>query len=308
MRKKITALLPALICVLALTGCQCNHEWDEANCQTPKTCRICQQTEGTVLGHDWQAATCQEPMTCAVCGLAQGEPLSHSWEDATCASPRRCSYCGLTSGEALSEHTWQDATTETPKTCAVCGITEGERIITDARFTTDNNRALFGCWQGSMTLSGTDLSLEGYVDQVACTVTLCFGPDGSLDLMLDFQDKEAFLAQLYQGTQEQIYQQLDQLGLSREESDQVFADRYGQTLEEYAPTVWEGVDWDAMIAAHCAEYVYYAEDYLIFTARSWQDTFAENGCILSGESLTIPNAYIAAGQTLELTRSDGPTP
>ena len=29
------------------------HSWIKANCDTPKTCSVCQETEGDALGHDW---------------------------------------------------------------------------------------------------------------------------------------------------------------------------------------------------------------------------------------------------------------
>ena len=47
------------------------HEWVEATCTAPKTCKTCGETEGEALGHDWKEA----PKTCTRCGATEGEKL-----------------------------------------------------------------------------------------------------------------------------------------------------------------------------------------------------------------------------------------
>ena len=100
------------------------HDWGEADCTTPKTCSVCNTTEGEPLGHKWVAADCDTPKTCSVCSVTEGEALGHTWTDATCTTPKTCSVCKATEGESLG-HTWTDATCTTPKTCSVCKATEG---------------------------------------------------------------------------------------------------------------------------------------------------------------------------------------
>ena len=53
----------------------CEHSWDNATCDTPKTCKLCGATEGEALGHRWADATYTAPKTCSVCGATEGEPL-----------------------------------------------------------------------------------------------------------------------------------------------------------------------------------------------------------------------------------------
>ena len=68
-------LIAAMLCFL--TGCGCQHEWQEADCLNPKTCIKCGKTEGEALGHDWKEADCFNPRTCTRCGETEGEALGH---------------------------------------------------------------------------------------------------------------------------------------------------------------------------------------------------------------------------------------
>ena len=86
MKKFCVAALTAVLC-LSLAACgECKHEWKEADCENPKTCSLCGETEGKALGHDWQGGDCQNPQVCARCGK-EGEVLdTHQegeWEKTT---------------------------------------------------------------------------------------------------------------------------------------------------------------------------------------------------------------------------------
>ena len=80
----------------------CKHEWIEATCSAPKTCSLCEKTEGTPLGHKWIAATCEIPKTCKNCSSLSGEALGHNWTEATTEKPKTCKACGKTEGSPLS--------------------------------------------------------------------------------------------------------------------------------------------------------------------------------------------------------------
>lgn len=298
--KKVFVLLLALACLVVCTGCFCGHQWVEASCLEPKTCPLCGKKEGEALGHRWQDATCQAPQTCEVCGESQGEKVDHQWLDATCNAPKTCKWCGKVEGEAL-EHSWQNATTEAPKTCAACGATEGERIITDERFTTAANQELFGAWETEMTMSGQEMSLAEYVDEVAFVITVHFGEDGNLEIKASFQDMEGFVSNLVAVTQEMIYLQFEGMDITRDEADVMFEDTYGMTIAEYAEGIWTVVDWNAMLAIYADEYVYYAENGSINIAGSWEEEFETSSYTLVGDVLTIVDSD---GTTLELTRAE----
>lgn len=120
-----------VICVIALafclTACGCEHEWNDATCTTPKTCKLCDATEGEVAAHQWQDANCVAPKTCKDCGATEGEVADHIWAEATCTTAKTCTACNETEGEALG-HTWADATCTEAKTCTVCTEKEGEAL------------------------------------------------------------------------------------------------------------------------------------------------------------------------------------
>lgn len=122
-------ILVILVVALAfcLTACGCEHEWNEATCTTPKTCKLCEATEGEVKAHQWQDATCTTPKTCKDCGATEGDVAAHVWEAATCTTAKTCTACKETEGEALG-HTWVDATCTEAKVCTVCSENEGEAL------------------------------------------------------------------------------------------------------------------------------------------------------------------------------------
>lgn len=113
MKRRLSLLLCLLLCVQVFTGC-CSHEWEEANCEQPRTCIECGREEGEKGDHDWKKATCEHPKTCTVCGKEKGDLGDHKWKDATGTEPETCKYCGKTWCEA-NGHSWEGTT------CRDCG-------------------------------------------------------------------------------------------------------------------------------------------------------------------------------------------
>lgn len=107
MKRYLSLLAMMILCVCVFTGCQCSHEWTEADCITPKTCTKCEETEGEALGHNWEEATCTAPKTCTVCGLSEGEAQAHVWTEVSCAAPKTCEGCGLTEAKHWSIPGWK---------------------------------------------------------------------------------------------------------------------------------------------------------------------------------------------------------
>lgn len=122
MKRMILAVILVMAMAFCLTACGCEHEWEEATCIAPKTCKLCEKTEGEVApaGHDWEEATCTAAKTCKLCSETEGEALGHTWEEATCTEAKTCTVCAETEGEALGHETgwWK---VEKKATCAELG-------------------------------------------------------------------------------------------------------------------------------------------------------------------------------------------
>ncbi len=116
----------SLIVVLYFAFKPCQHKWIDATCDTPKTCSVCEQSEGEPLKHQWKNATCDSAVTCVLCSDTAGTALGHQWRVATCVKAKTCSVCNKTDGNPLG-HDWQKATCTNPKTCVVCNKTKGKK-------------------------------------------------------------------------------------------------------------------------------------------------------------------------------------
>lgn len=154
--KKVILPLMFLLSVL-LAGCQCEHEWVEADCVTAKTCSVCEEVEGEPLGHSWQEATCEEAKQCERCQAAEGEPLGHSWQEANCTQPKHCERCGETEGEPLghSYDRWTVVQGMMERSCWKCKDKQTQEI--DRKVLAED--FLIGKWIGDHCTNG-----EKYVD------------------------------------------------------------------------------------------------------------------------------------------------
>ena len=89
-----------LVFCLTFSGCGCKHDWQDANCQGPKTCALCGKTEGEAGTHHYKifetAPTCTEPgyrvNACTVCGLEEKTPIADPAGHTSLGG--RCIICG----------------------------------------------------------------------------------------------------------------------------------------------------------------------------------------------------------------------
>lgn len=55
--KRLISFALVLAFIFSMAACGCKHEWQEATCTAPKTCSLCDETEGEVAGHQPSAQT-----------------------------------------------------------------------------------------------------------------------------------------------------------------------------------------------------------------------------------------------------------
>lgn len=283
MKRNLYILVLVLVLSLALTGCQkpCEHEWEDANCEDPKTCELCDETEGAPLGHTWKAATCNAAKTCEVCEKVDGEPLGHTWVDATCEDPKTCSTCKTEEGEALG-HTWVDATTEAPKTCTTCQVTEGDPIDTDDRFVTADCEFLFGNWSGEYVQTFEAMGLSSDI-KLTFDLTMTFNNDGTMEMVLG-PNPDTYHAEMKVYMTEVMYLTFEAEGMSRAEADAGILATYGMTMEEYIDTAVAELDPED--ETYEEELVYYVEDDTIYSAYDWDEDMEPMTYTLEGDTLT----------------------
>ncbi len=289
-KSTISLLLALLLCLsLVLTGCGCKHEWEKANCEDPKTCELCGETEGDAKGHDWKDATCEEPKTCSECKKTSGEALGHTWVDATCEKPKTCSVCNKTEGET-AEHTWEEATTEAPKTCSVCQKTEGEKITTDSRFKTSACKDLIGTWEGTIDMPGESFVDVSYTHTVPLKYTITFHNDGKYHEILTYADKDAFVLDLENFCADMLYAELEKQGLSKDQADAAVKTQFGKDVKEYAKTAMADpavAISDSNLAKAEVNAVYYVADGKVYSGANWNATMGSDTYSITGDKLTI---------------------
>ena len=84
-KRNLVASLLLLVVVMGmligLSACKalCNHEWKDATCTDPKTCTLCQKTEGNALGHTGGTATCTAKAICTTCNAEYGDLAAHNY-------------------------------------------------------------------------------------------------------------------------------------------------------------------------------------------------------------------------------------
>ncbi len=161
MRKAIAGLF-VILTVTIMTGCGCNHEWEEATCLKPKTCSLCGKQEGSVTAHEWKEANCTEAKTCEVCQATEGEPRGHNWEEATCERPKTCLVCNATEG-LKADHSVQVGI------CAVCGDSVNYDLVKNIKSYIDTAYAILYSYANNLSdIRGSKADKAIYLHSGVC--------------------------------------------------------------------------------------------------------------------------------------------
>lgn len=256
----VSRVLPLLILLgLLLTGCGCKHEWQSATCDTPKTCSLCQLTEGEALGHAWADATCETAKTCSTCQKTEGEPAGHKWEDAT---------------------------TEAPKTCSVCQKTEGEKIVTDSRFTTAANKELFGTWKGVIKMPGSEFIDKAFTGTLELDYSIIFNNDGSYQEITKLANEEQFVQSVEQFYIDQLYKEFTGMGYTQAQADEAMKTTYGMDTKAYAKKLASAFNFENLFA-NDIKGVYYVAEGKLYSGNAWDKTLDSDTFTISNNTLSI---------------------
>ena len=111
----------ALVLTFSLASCNksCEHVYDDC---ADIECNLCGETRDSM--HSWKDADCVTPKTCTVCQKTDGEALGHTAEadDGNCTTDIKCATCGavVTSGKTQHVAHADDGDCTTPVTCTEC--------------------------------------------------------------------------------------------------------------------------------------------------------------------------------------------
>lgn len=260
-------VLLLILMSLLLTGCECRHDWQAADCNTPKTCSKCNATEGEVLDHTWADATCETPKTCTACNKTEGDALGHKWEDAT---------------------------TEAPKTCSVCQKTEGEAINTDPRFTTAASKELFGTWKGIYTIPGTFID-PAFTKTLDMEISFIFNNDGSYQHTVKITNQGNFIQSAEQFYIDEFYKAFAILGLSKDQANEAMKAQYGKDVRGYSQMLAAAYNLETLFERDDTG-VYYVADGKVYTGEKWDGTLQSDTYFIAGNLLSM-EAYPGASLT-----------
>lgn len=147
-----------------------NHTWENATCTTPKTCSVCNQTEGEPLEHTY-TNSCDT--TCDVCSNSRS--IEHTYSS-TCDD--KCNICE-TERTGDGSHEYSEATHDAPATCQHCGKTIGEKIPYASKVVVDATEITLYIDE-EVTFTTSVLPAEA-PQGVSYTIRLLEGADATID-------------------------------------------------------------------------------------------------------------------------------
>ena len=92
--KKYICILLAMVCLLSLAGCACEHQWLHATGGHGQYCDKCgefENLEEPCHFPSWEMPDCENPRRCMSCGELEAEAKPHTWSE---EEPAICTECG----------------------------------------------------------------------------------------------------------------------------------------------------------------------------------------------------------------------
>ena len=203
-RNMLAVCLLLLGVMLLFAGCSCRHEWQDATCTAPATCRLCGETEGeAATDHQYheevrEAATCGKEGTkvfsCKHCEETYTESIAatddHKYQTTVTETPAcregtktfTCSVCGDSYTEAIpasAQHTYKSYVQPLPTcekegarvyTCSACGHSYSEVIppLASHSYTSTTQRQA-SCWQSGIIRYTCSVCRDSYIQEYTLT-------------------------------------------------------------------------------------------------------------------------------------------
>lgn len=229
--KKLLCLLLVFTMLLGLTACgECDHEWEKATCEDPKTCSKCGETKGEPEDdHDWEEE--DGVMVCSWCGEEKEEEDEDQGENET-----------EEEGESIQMPTLGGDDQE-----------EQEEIVVNG----DNE--ILGSWLVEIALGEELTGVEGlYFEQLPMVFT--FYNDGSVVLAF----YEPYLEDTVLRIEKMMYDYLEatildmiaEQGIDWETLETLFEETYGMSIHEYIMYSIESADMYNSLLAMEETYTY----------------------------------------------------
>ena len=158
------------------------HDYKEATCIQPKTCKDCGKTDGNALGHTWASADCDSPKTCTVCGTTEGSALNHNYGSPTYAwnaDNTKCTATRVCLNDESHVQTQSASVTSTISKQATClekGETTYVATFADSAFATQTKTVENLAIDSSNHTAG-EVKYVWSADNTECVATLYCGLD-----------------------------------------------------------------------------------------------------------------------------------
>ena len=160
------------------------HDYKEATCIQPKTCKDCGKTDGNALGHTWASADCDSPKTCTVCGTTEGSALNHNYGSPTYAwnaDNTKCTATRVCLNDESHVQTQSASVTSTISKQATClekGETTYVATFADSAFATQTKTVENLAIDSSNHTAG-EVKYVWSADNTECVATLYCGRESS---------------------------------------------------------------------------------------------------------------------------------
>ncbi|MBO5716268.1 MAG: leucine-rich repeat domain-containing protein [Clostridia bacterium] len=183
-------IICCVVLVLALSSCEWlmpdseqttteptrRHSGVNADCDTPKTCSSCGETEGEALGHKpaKDDGNCVTEVLCLICEAVTTPSVNHTpnEDDGDCTTEVLCSVCDNVAIKAKEKHEGGVATCVSGELCDACGTEYGEINPTNHTFDAELGECT-GCGL-EIAIDATEMTPEELNAEVVLRLNLGF--------------------------------------------------------------------------------------------------------------------------------------